>query len=133
MAAHRVFISYSHTHDKDWARQFAESLRERGLDVWFDDWSVHLGDSLPDAIESGLRDSDLLVLLVGPETAMGPNVWFELGAAVAMGKRVVPIVPADADLSRLPGSIRLRKFLIKRAPQEVAEELVAGEGAFPLR
>ena len=59
---------------------------------------------LRDALEAGLRDS-------------------ELGAAISMGKRVVPIVPRDLDPRALPFDVRLRRYLIRETPEQTAEEL----------
>jgi hypothetical protein len=44
-----------------------------------------------------------------------------------MGKRVVAIVPEDFDPSRLPLPLRARRFLIKRAPEVTASELLGTE------
>jgi uncharacterized protein (DUF4213/DUF364 family) len=46
-----------------------------------------------DALESGMRGSDMLVALVEPEHPAWPNLFFELGAAIGMGKKVVSVVP----------------------------------------
>jgi hypothetical protein len=76
-----------------------------------------------DALESGLRNSDVLVALVDPETPARPNLFFELGAAIGMGKRVVPIVPKGLDPNALPLEVRLRRYLIRDSPEQTAEEL----------
>jgi hypothetical protein len=44
-----------------------------------------------------------------------------------MGKRVVAIVPEDFDPSQLPLPLRARRFLIKRAPEATASELLGTE------
>lgn len=119
-----VFISYSHE-DRDWAREFADALKHLGLDPWFDQYRIRAGESLTEALEKGLRESDVIVLLISPESAKKPWVFLEVGAALGMGKKVLDIVPGDFDLSQLPLPLRLRKYRIKRSPQATAEELVA--------
>jgi len=119
-----VFISYPHS-DEHWAREFAESLKGHGLSVWFDKFVIQPGESFRDALEKGLRDSDLIVTLISPESVHRPNLFFELGAALGMGKRIVAIVPEDFDVSQLPQSLRLRRTLRKHSPQATAEELVS--------
>ena len=79
-------------------------------------------------VEQGLRESDVIVLLLNPESANRPNVLFELGAAIGLGKRIVPIVPEDADLSQLPGPIRYRRYLLRRSPADTAKEVAAASG-----
>jgi nucleoside 2-deoxyribosyltransferase len=122
MADHKVFISYSHP-DSAWARSFAEALRERGVPVWFDEFEVAPGESLREALETGLRESDIFVTVVNPQHASRPTLFFELGAAIGMNKRVVAIVPKDFDVSQLPFEFRLRKYLLRDSPQETASEL----------
>jgi predicted nucleotide-binding protein len=122
MEKHRVFISHS-ARDADWARSFAQALKERGVTVWFDEFDVRPGESVRDALEAGLRSSDVLVALLDPESPSKPNLFFELGAAIGMGKRVVAIVPKDLDPKALPLDVRLRRYLIRDTPEQTAEEL----------
>jgi hypothetical protein len=117
-----VFISHS-AGDADWARSFAQALKERGVSVWFDEFDVRPGESVRDALEAGLRSSDVLVALLDANSPSRPNLFFELGAALGMGKRVVAIVPKDLDPSVLPLDVRLRRYLIRETPEQTAEEL----------
>ena len=66
---------------------------------------------------------DVLVALVDPEYRSKAALYFELGAAIGMGKKVVPIVPKDVDPGSLPLDVRLRRYLIRHGPEETAEEL----------
>jgi hypothetical protein len=118
----QVFISYSKA-DSEWARSFAEALKKLGLRVWFDQFEIGAGESLRDALETGLRDSDVFVTLVERENLQRPNLFFELGAAIGMKKRVVAIVPKDIDPAMLPVELRLRRYLVRDSPQGTAEEL----------
>ena len=118
----RVFISHS-SHDGGWARSFAQALKERGVPVWFDEFDVHPGESIRDALESGLRGCDVLVALLDPTKPPRPALFFELGAAIGMGKRVVSIAPKDMDPGNLPLYVRLRRYLVRDSPEQTAEEL----------
>jgi hypothetical protein len=120
----KVFISHT-ARDTEWARSFARALKERGVSVWFDEFDVQPGESLREALESGLRNSDVFVALLDAEAPSRPNLFFELGAAIGMGKRVVPIVPKGIDLGALPLDLRLRRYLIRDTPEQTAEELSA--------
>jgi len=117
-----VFISHSAS-DADWARSFAQALKQRGVTVWFDEFDVRPGESLRDALESGLRRSDVLVALLDPEYPAKPALFFELGAAIGMGKKFVSIVPKGLDPKNLPLDVRLRRYLIRDSPEQTAEEL----------
>ena len=122
MEQRQVFISHS-VHDAEWARSFARALKDRGVTVWFDEFDVRRGESVRDALEAGLRSSEVLVALLDQESPARPNLFFELGAAIALGKKVVPIVPRDLDPSFLPLDVRLRRYLIRETPERTAEEL----------
>jgi hypothetical protein len=122
MEKRTVFISHS-AGDADWARSFAKALKERGVSVWFDEFDVRPGESVRDALEAGLRGSDVLVALLDANAPSRPNLFFELGAALGMGKKVVAIVPKDLDPSVLPLDVRLRRYLIRDTAEQTAEEL----------
>jgi len=53
-----VFLSHS-AKDKPVVRPLAERLRGDGLRVWFDEWMLKPGDSIPAKIEEGLEHSPL--------------------------------------------------------------------------
>lgn len=108
-----VFISHT-ARDTEWARSFAKALKERGVSVWFDEFDVQPGESLREALEAGLRNSDVFVALLDAEAPAKPNLFFELGAAIGMGKKVVPIVPKG-----------IRRYLVRDSPEQTAEELSA--------
>jgi predicted nucleotide-binding protein len=118
----RVFISYSQN-DAEWARSFADALTKRGVDVWFDKLRIRVGEPIREALESGLRSSDVFVTLVDPKFPGKPTLFFELGAAIGMGKRVVAIVPKDYPAAELPLELRLRQYLTRDSPEETAQEL----------
>ena len=51
-----VFISHA-TEDKDFVRPLATALQKSGLSVWFDEFSLKMGDSLRASIDFGLANS----------------------------------------------------------------------------
>ncbi len=122
MTAAKVFISYSHRDsDEAWRKEFVNALEQRGVDVWIDEERIRPGDSISDAIEAGLRGSDTIIYLINPESVKSANLYFELGAALGMNKRLVAVVPQDIDISRLPQPFRVRKFLWRQSPKETAD------------
>jgi hypothetical protein len=118
----QVFISHSSA-DSEWAKSFADALRQHGIRVWLDQSQIKAGESLGEALEAGLRESDVLVAVIDPLTSFRPNLYFELGAAIGMGKRVVPIVPRGLDNSKLPLELRIRRYLVRESPENTAEQL----------
>ncbi|MGH7812814.1 MAG: toll/interleukin-1 receptor domain-containing protein [Candidatus Binataceae bacterium] len=62
-----VFISHA-SEDKDaFVRPLAEALQKRGLKVWFDEFTVKVGDSLRRSIDRGLAKSRFGVVVISPD------------------------------------------------------------------
>ncbi|HEY3319922.1 MAG TPA: toll/interleukin-1 receptor domain-containing protein [Planctomycetota bacterium] len=74
-ASFDVFLSHS-SKDKAVVRPLAKRLRADGLRVWFDEWEINPGDSIPAKIEEGLEHSRMLVLFMS-ENAFGSD-WASL-------------------------------------------------------
>ena len=70
-----VFLSHS-AKDQRVVRDVAERLRKDGLRVWFDEWVLKPGDSIPAKIEEGLERSRVLVLCMSAN-AFGSD-WAQL-------------------------------------------------------
>lgn len=61
-----VFVSHA-SEDKDtFARPLADALRRKGLNVWFDEFTLKVGDSLRRSIDRGLAGSRFGVVLISP-------------------------------------------------------------------
>lgn len=70
-----VFLSHSEK-DNAVVRPVAQRLWKDGLKVWFDEWEVRPGDSIPAKIEEGLEHSRVLVLCMSAN-AFGAD-WAQL-------------------------------------------------------
>ncbi len=121
----KVFISHSADADKEWLQEFVRSLENQGISVWYDEFQVNIGDLWADTIEDGIRNSDIFIYVVRPQSVSRPNFLFELGAAVGLRKRVVAVVPDEFDTSLVPRPLRIRKYLVKGSPEETADAFVA--------
>ena len=71
-------ITFGTMKDKAVVRPLAERLRQDGLKVWFDEWVLQPGDSIPAKIEEGLEHSRVLVLCMSAQ-AFGSD-WAQLEA-----------------------------------------------------
>jgi formylglycine-generating enzyme required for sulfatase activity len=61
-----VFISHAWEDKEDIARPLAEALRQKGLRVWYDEFTLTLGDSLRRSIDRGLAQSRYGVVILSP-------------------------------------------------------------------
>ncbi len=105
-----VFLSHS-AKDKDVVRAVAERLRADGLRVWFDEWVLKPGDSIPAKIKEGLEQSRVLVLCMSAQ-AFGSD-WAQLEAGtfrfrdpLNQERRFIPVrldaAPIKESLAELP-------------------------------
>jgi uncharacterized NAD(P)/FAD-binding protein YdhS len=101
-----VFLSHS-SKDKLVARAIAQQLRDEGLRVWFDEWVIKPGDSIPTKIDEGLESSRVLVLLMS-ENAFGSD-WTNLEVNTARFRdplnKKQRFVPVRLDDSPIRGSL----------------------------
>jgi hypothetical protein len=121
----KVFISHSSL-DSGWARDFANSLEQSGHEVvWSDSSATRPEQSWRRELEKGLRESDVIVLLVTPDTINSPNLFLEIGAAIGMDKPLLLVTSKDVDPSALPVPLRGRRYLVKGSPEATAREFVS--------
>ncbi len=61
-----IFICHSSEDKESFVRPLAEALRDADLKVWYDDFSLSLGDSLHRSIDHGLAKSRFGVVVLSP-------------------------------------------------------------------
>ncbi|MEQ8767901.1 MAG: toll/interleukin-1 receptor domain-containing protein [Planctomycetota bacterium] len=110
-----VFLSYS-MKDRAWVSEFAQALRDAGVTAWFDVAELMPGTRWKDEVEEALRASRFLVVILSPESVDSPWVFFEIGAAVADHKFIIPVVTEDLDVSRVPSLLQQYQFLREPSP-----------------
>jgi formylglycine-generating enzyme required for sulfatase activity len=90
-----VFISHAWEDKEDIARPLAEALRQKGLLVWYDEFTLTLGDSLRRAIDRGLAQSRYGVVILSPNFFAKEWPQRELDGLVAReissGKVILPV------------------------------------------
>jgi len=92
--------------DKRYDDVFAPAIREAGLEPYRVDRDPSV--SIPiDEIESGIRRSDLCLAEI---TTDNPNVWFELGFAIAVPKEVILVCSEDRK-NRFPFDVQHRSII----------------------
>jgi hypothetical protein len=52
-----VFVSHASEDKEEFVRPFVKCLKENGINVWYDEFSLRIGDSLRRSIDSGLKNS----------------------------------------------------------------------------
>ena len=101
-----VFLSHS-AKDKPVVRDVAERLTKDGLGVWFDEWEIRPGDSIPAKIEEGLERSRVLVLCMsanafGSDWAQLESGTFRFRDSLNKERRFPPLRLDDATRDTYP-------------------------------
>jgi TIR domain len=80
---HDVFICHASEDKEDFVRPLAHALRERHLDVWYDEFVLHVGDSLRATIDRGLASCRFGVVVLSPSFFTKAWAQRELNGLVA--------------------------------------------------
>jgi TIR domain-containing protein len=106
---HLIFISHS-SKDRWIAKRMAEIIERRakrhGVRTFLDERDIRGGDSIPETILATLRECQEFTILLSPQSILGQWVLTELGAALGLQKRVVPIM-RNVEPGEIPDIIRL--------------------------
>ena len=97
-----VFLSHSGK-DKKVVRDIAERLKKDGVKVWFDEWALKPGDSIPAKMEEGLEHSRVLVLCMsanafGSDWAQMESGTFRFRDPLNKERRFLPLRLDDAPI-----------------------------------
>lgn len=80
----KVFISHSSV-DKKFVQRLAMDLRTRkGIDAWFDQWEINPGDKIPERLEEGLSEAEVLILILSPDSVNSQWAEYERQAWLVM-------------------------------------------------
>lgn len=72
-----AFISHDNRDKKRYASKVAEGLVAAGVKVWYDEYSLKVGDSLRESIERGLKECKHCVLLLSKNFISNPG-WTKI-------------------------------------------------------
>lgn len=122
----KVFISYSSA-DLAFAKKLANELRSEGIDVWYDQWEIKVGDSIVQKIDDGIKSSDFLIVVLSKNSVKSKWVKEELASAsiltISKGAFVLPILIEECDLPAFLAHRRYANFLDD--PQQAFRDLLS--------
>lgn len=81
-----VFLSHASEDKEDFANPLAQALKEKGIRVWFDEFTLRLGQSLSRSIEKGLANSRYGIVIISP--AFLSKEWPQKELAGLMAREV---------------------------------------------
>src|SRR6266446_6063167 len=110
MAA-KLFISYSRR-DFPFVRDFVRSLRESGMDVWLDVTNLSGGEPWNSRIETALKESAYVLVIVSPYSVKSAQVQREIEAAAQYQKLIIPVLLQTTVLCRRLQEIQYVDFRV---------------------
>ena len=119
-----IFLTYS-KEDRDWASEFVEALEKEGISTWFDIRHLDPGERWLEKTQDALRASKTLIVVLSDHNIESPWTFFEIGAAVADQKKIIPIVTKDIDMQKLPFALRAYRALQESSPQAAGKRVAA--------
>ena len=105
-----LFVCYA-SEDRSTALAFAYFLRERGTDVWLDQWEIRVGDSIVQKINDALSETTHLAILLSSVSVTKPWVRHELSSArmrqlTDSSVSVLPLVLDDCSIPAILADIQ---------------------------
>lgn len=100
-----VFLSHSSL-DKSLAKRIAVDLQMSGIQVWFDEWNIHVGQSISQSIEKGLDGADFVAVVLTKQSISSGWVQKEWRSKIgdeagSQNIYVLPVLAEDCDIPRL--------------------------------
>jgi len=86
-----IFISYSRR-DETFIKQLYQALIDRGVSAWYDRENIGVGNQWATDIVTGIKECQLFLLVLSPDSAASPNVRKEVDLAMRYNKQIVPLI-----------------------------------------
>jgi hypothetical protein len=87
----QLFISYSRA-DMPFAVRLADDLGQQGYSIWLDVRSIPHGANWDSAVENGLKQSDVMLVLLSPASTASQNVGDEWSYFIQEKKKILPLL-----------------------------------------
>lgn len=131
--AYDVFISHASEDKDEVVRPLAHALRERGLEVWYDEFELRIGDSLRRKIDRGIANSRFGVVVLSADFFGKGWPNYEMDGLVTKGvdgeQVVLPVwhnIAKSQVLSYSPSlADKLARSTVTHTVEEIAEEIAA--------
>ena len=107
----KIFISHS-SEDKQFARWIAIDLKNAGHRIWFDEWDIKVGESIPRKIGHGLEACDYVALVLSKHAVESRWVENEWHAKYwdEIEKNKVMVLPLLKEDCTMPTLLKTKKY-----------------------
>lgn len=105
----RIFISYS-SKDQQFVDELYLKLKQSGQPVWLNTESIPKGEHWHDEMSKGLRETDLLILVVSEDAIASKWVREEWKTFLKMQKKIVPVLLRDCKVPKAIKKLEMVKI-----------------------
>jgi len=126
----QAFMSYA-SKDAIFADLARMKLKEAGVQVWIDHGALRAGEEWRNAIDEGISSSDVLLVVISPQSCESPYVTYEWAFALGKGIKVIPLLLEDSDIHPRLGVLQYLDFRNHRTGpwQELTQEIATHTAA----
>jgi len=98
-----VFLCHTSS-DKAIVRKIARALEDFGISIWFDEWEIKAGQSIPRKVSGGLKQSGILLVFLSPAALASEWVQRELNAALMqqLSSQRITVIPVKLKKCTVP-------------------------------
>lgn len=111
MRKYQAFISHSSV-DKKFVRRLAKDLTQHNINVWVDENSIKAGQNIADKIQSGIDESDFLIILLTSKSVQSGWVRTEWQTKFfdQVSRGNIAVIPALLEKCEVPAFLRGIKY-----------------------
>ncbi len=117
-----VFVSYSRK-DIDFVRTLVGALAERGKEVWVDWEGIPPTVEFMEEIHGAVQSADAFLFVLSPDSATSRVCNEELEGAVALNKRIIPVVRRDVPEADVPEEVAGLNWIFCRESDDLDQQV----------
>ncbi|MEM7796069.1 MAG: toll/interleukin-1 receptor domain-containing protein, partial [Cyanobacteria bacterium P01_C01_bin.118] len=106
----QVFLAYAQA-NAEVMHQVDRSLRRQGVTVWSNQTDIPTGEAFKRVVNRGIEEADTMVYLLSPVSLQSQYCQYELKYAVALNKRVIPILVSPLASATLSPELQSLQYI----------------------
>ncbi len=119
----RVFVSYARLDGAELAEELASGLDLLGFAPILDKRDIAGAEDWEQRLDALIRQADTVVFLLSPRSVQSPRCAWEVERALALSKRIVPVVAVPVAEAEVPEPLRKLNFIDFGAGQSYSRAL----------
>ncbi len=89
-----------------------KELQEKSILGWLDNTDIASGEAVSSAVRDAIKRSSVVIVLLSNSALRSQWVQFEIGAAEALDKKIIPVIlSGDVSGEQLPDILRHHRWI----------------------